>query len=134
MLGTPTSQAKYLKLVKWVLYFGLCGLSAFFMWGVLDKYFSGKTGFTQIEAPIKEFPTITICFIIPKSSNSSYEYDLDFIIQYHIQYKSLDGPGFISSSRALTCRVRTIEGLRPVEVSRSRSRSRSLQVLNQPTC
>ena len=98
-MGNP--QAKYLKLLEWILFFGLCGLSALFMWRVIDKFFSHHTSFTQYEAPIKELPTITICFIKPYSRNTSYEYGLDFIIQYYIQAKNPDGIGYVSTTRFL---------------------------------
>ena len=75
MLGT--SLTKYFKITEWILYLGLCILSAYFMEGVLDKYFSEKTSFTQSEEPIEDAPVITICF-----TESEYEYGSDFILEY----------------------------------------------------
>ena len=41
-----TQQDKYFQVIEWTLYFGLCGVSAIFMNGVLEKYLSRKTSFT----------------------------------------------------------------------------------------
>ena len=79
-----SKQTKLFKVIECTLFVGLCGLSGFFMWGVLDKFFSGKTSFTQSEEPIKELPTLTICFTKPESRKIEYEYDLDFRIEYKI--------------------------------------------------
>ena len=62
MLGGTSQQTKYIQVIEWILYFGLCGLSAFFMHGVLEKFFSGKTSFTLSEESVKELPTIILCF------------------------------------------------------------------------
>ena len=75
MLGT--SLTKYIKITEWILYFGLCILSAYFMEGVLDKFFSEKSSFTQSEEPIQDFPVITICL-----SKSEFEYGFDFNMEY----------------------------------------------------
>ena len=55
-------QDKYFQVIEWTLYFGLCGVSAIFMNGVLEKYLSRKTSFTQSERPIKELPSVLLCF------------------------------------------------------------------------
>ena len=75
-------QVKYFKAIEWILFFVLCGISAVFMYGVLDKFFSGKTSFTQSESSIKELPTITLCFSNPDSRKTDYEYGSDFKIVY----------------------------------------------------
>ena len=79
-----TSQVKYFKFIEWTLFLGLCGISAIFMWGVLEKFFSGKTSFTQVEEPIKELPTITLCLSMPDSRKIEYQYGKDFEITYRI--------------------------------------------------
>ena len=79
-----TSQLKYFKVIEWTLFLGLCGISAIFMWGVLEKFFSGKTSFTQVEEPIKELPTITLCLSMPDSRKIEYQYGKDFEITYRI--------------------------------------------------
>ena len=81
MLG-KTQQNKSIQLIEWTLFFGLCVLSAFFMHGVLDKFFSGKTSFNQSQEPIKELPTIMICFSKSNSRKIEYEYGSDFKIYY----------------------------------------------------
>ena len=58
------------------------------MQGVLDKFFSKKSSFTQSEEPIEDTPVITICF-----AKSWYEYGRDFNIEYGFQ----NGNEFYSS-------------------------------------
>ena len=79
-----TAYSKYFKFIEWSLFFGLCALSGVFMGGVLDKFFSGKTGFTQSEEPIKETPTITLCFSKPETRNTTFVYQTDFKIKYQL--------------------------------------------------
>ena len=79
-------QTKYIQVIEWTLYFGLCGLSVFFMLGVLDNFFSGKTSFSQYEEPIKELPTVMLCFSKSDSGSTRYEYGSDFKIQYEVLY------------------------------------------------
>ena len=83
MLGT--TQVKSFVIIEWGLFFALCGLSLFFMKGVLDNYFSGMTSFTQSEGPLKEFPTVVLCFSVPNSRNTKYEYGSDFQIKYSVE-------------------------------------------------
>ena len=86
MVGT-THQTKYIQVIEWTLYFGLCGLSVFFMYGVLEHFFSGKTSFSQYDEPIMELPTIMLCFSKSDSMKTEYEYGSDFKILYKIYYK-----------------------------------------------
>ena len=37
-----TMQAKYFRVIEYAFFFGLCGLSVYFMYGVLDQFFSGR--------------------------------------------------------------------------------------------
>ena len=78
-----TQQDKYFQVIEWTLYFGLCGVSAIFMNGVLEKYLSRKTSFTQSERPIKELPSVLLCF----SNSRNYVYGTDFRIKYQIELK-----------------------------------------------
>ena len=79
-----TQQAKYFQVIEYIFFFGLCGLSVYFMYGVLDKFFSGKTGVSLFEEHIKELPTIMLCFEKPSSRTAEYEYESDFKIDYSI--------------------------------------------------
>ena len=88
MLGGTSQQNKYIQVIEWILYFGLCGLSAFFMHGVLEKFFSGKTSFTLSEESIKELPTIILCFSKSDLRNIEYEYGTDFKIKLLTFYKN----------------------------------------------
>ena len=81
-----TTDFNVLKVMEWILFFGLCGLSAVFMWEGWDKFISGKSSFTQSEEPINELPTITMCFSFNGKFDgySDYQYTLDFKIFYHV--------------------------------------------------
>ena len=85
-----TNLNKYVKIIEWTLFFSLCGLSAVFMWEVLCKFISGKTGFTQSEGPILESPTLTLCFSLPETRNTTFMYQTDFKIKYIIVDQSID--------------------------------------------
>ena len=80
-----TKESKCFKVIECTLFFGLCGLSTVFLWGALDKFNSGKTSFTQSEDPIKDLPTITVCFSNPYSR---FEYEQDFKIDYQIMFEN----------------------------------------------
>ena len=53
---------KLCKAFSWMIFLGLCGLSAFLMYEVLEQFFSGDTSFKVTQEPITDYPTITICF------------------------------------------------------------------------
>ena len=78
------TRVKYFIILEWTLYIGLCGLATYFMWGVLKKYFSRQSSFSQYEEPISELPTITFCFIKPQTKKTEYDYGTDFEIGYRI--------------------------------------------------
>ena len=86
---------KYFTFIEWILYFCLCGLSAVFMNEVLDKFFSGKTSFTQSEETLMELPTIVLCFSKTNSRKPQYEYGSDFQIEYMISDKNWNNEIFI---------------------------------------
>ena len=86
-MGT-TRQAKYIQVIEYAFNFCLLGLSVYFMYGVLDKFFSGKTSFSQHDVPVNELPTIVLCFSNKYDSrNIDYEYGSDFKIEYEF-YKN----------------------------------------------
>ena len=62
----------------------LCSLSIFFVWEVLNQFGSQTTNFGQIQKPIDEYPTITICFpnLIYANKSIYRVEDGDFWIQY----------------------------------------------------
>ena len=99
-----TKEGIYLKIIEWILFFGLCGLSAVFLWGVLDKFNSRKTSFTQSEEPIQDLPTIAICFSKPDSRKTEYKYEQDFKIEYKILLgnQSLYGINFLKEGKKST--------------------------------
>ena len=84
MSGKKT-QLKFFKSIECMLFLGLCSLSIYFMWGVLDKYISGDRSFAKFEGKINEFPTITLCLNKPEDSDKMiYEYGTDFEIEYRL--------------------------------------------------
>ena len=89
------TQVKFFKCIEWIFFFLLSGLSFYFMYGVLNEYFSGTKSFSNTRILITELPTVTICF----SSNGKsigdieYKYQVDFEIEYEVDWdKSI---GFI---------------------------------------
>ena len=83
MNGT-TQQPKCFHVIEYSLFICLCGLSVYFTQGVLDKFFSEKSSITLSEEPIKELPSIMICFDKPNSRGTEYQYGTDFKIVYVI--------------------------------------------------
>ena len=79
---------KFSKLIEWSLFGFLCGVSIFFIWGVIDHYFSGISSFAQSEQPVTELPTIVYCFLRGRGSG---EYvDLQYGTEFTIEYKLSD--------------------------------------------
>ena len=89
MMLSNIKQDSYFKLLDWILYLCFFGLSAFFMWEVLEKFISGKSSFAKYEEPMNELPTITLCFPDPDSVKTEYEYGLDFKIEYTLKTKDI---------------------------------------------
>ena len=73
---------KQTKIIEWISFLGLCILAIYFMWGVMGKFLSNKTSFTQTEEPMKELPTIVFCFSKVGSYETEYEYGSDVEINY----------------------------------------------------
>ena len=76
-------KANFFNIIKWTLYFGLCGLSVIFMSKVLKEYFSKKCSFLTYEESMNELPTVTFCFTSPNGNIKTYQFELDFNIEYH---------------------------------------------------
>ena len=79
------TQDTTLRSLEWFLFFGLCGLSAYFMLEVLDKFFSEDTSFKVYEEPIDKIPTLTLCvseLTLGARDTTVYEYGIDFNITY----------------------------------------------------
>ena len=80
--------SKFFKVIEWFIFICLLAVSAYFMYGVFEQYFSGKSSFTQSERRITELPSITMCF----SSNGvfdgdvKYQYESDFKIEYLVEW------------------------------------------------
>ena len=70
------TEGKFLKIIYWILFFGLCGLSMHFTREVFEKFSSKDTSFKISKEHIQEHPTITICF------TENYEYGQDFNISH----------------------------------------------------
>ena len=70
------TEDKLLKIIYWISFFGLCGLSMHFTWEVFEKFSSKDTSFKVSKEHIQEHPTITICL------TENYEYGKDFNISH----------------------------------------------------
>ena len=79
MVGTTQ---KYFQIIEHAFFVVMCIISVYFVYGVLDKFFAGKTNISQSEEPIKEIPTFVICFLTPNSRMANYEYGSDFSFGY----------------------------------------------------
>ena len=79
-------QDTFFKILDWIFFFILCGLSYPFMLDVLHKYSSVATNFGQYEIPIKEHPTITFCFPYFEK-NGNYFHSFDFEYGKHFKIK-----------------------------------------------
>ena len=86
-------KASIFKIIEWILFIFLCGISVYFMLGVLNAYFSKQTSFSLSNEPITKLPTILLCF----SSNGkfdgdvNYEYGSEFKISYEVDWKKSIG-------------------------------------------
>ena len=84
-------KEKYFRYFEWVMFFGLCGLSIYFMHGVLEQYQSNDTSFKHSELPIEVRPTVVVCFtkIFENEKiidfTEKYKIGKDFIIAYQSQ-------------------------------------------------
>ena len=78
------NQDQFFKIVEWMFFIGMCGISLFFMiWGdVLTKFFSEDTSFKVYKEQITERPSITLCFKHANFSPSEYVIHEDFEITY----------------------------------------------------
>ena len=76
----------FFKILDWIFFFILCGLSYPFMLDVLHKFSSVATNFGQYEIPIMEHPTITFCFPYFKK-NEKYFHSFDFEYGKHFNIK-----------------------------------------------
>ena len=90
------SQEKYFQCFEWIIFFGLCGLSLYFMYGVLEQYKSNDTNFKHSELPIEVRPTIVVCFtkIFENEEiidfTEKYRIGKDFVITYQSHYLNVE--------------------------------------------
>ena len=56
------SQDKVFKFLEWIFFIGFTIVAVLFASGVLKQFFSLKTGFTQHEAEVTNYPVIIIKF------------------------------------------------------------------------
>ena len=76
------THVKFFKVLEWIVFIFLLFTSFFLSRVVVDQFISERTSMTYREEPIKELPTIVFCFPKSDSSKTSYEYGLDFQIEY----------------------------------------------------
>ena len=68
-------------LFKVVIFLLLCAIAIYISLNVFQQFISESSTFKQSEAPIEEYPTITIC--MPGSQNGFLKYGIDFNITYN---------------------------------------------------
>ena len=68
-----------LKIIEWILFLGLCGVSAMLTKDVLEKFMDDKSSFSVEMQQINVQPTLTICF---DSCIHMLEYGIDFKLMY----------------------------------------------------
>ena len=60
-------QEKLINGLEWVLFIGLCIVSGWFAYGVVNQFVSGKTSFAQHEEPMIYYPATIIHFHLKPS-------------------------------------------------------------------
>ena len=79
-LATRSKLSKAIcTFMEWMTYVSFTGISIWFSWGALDKFYKQDTGIQQYEEKIEVHPTIVICL-------GSIKYQSDFTIQYCVGY------------------------------------------------
>ena len=68
-------QINYSRFIEWILFFGFCSISVFYMKEAIVKFNNKETSITKYELSITKMPTMTICY-----SNFEIEYGQDFNI------------------------------------------------------
>ena len=61
------SQDSLFKILEWTLFIGFVISSGWFTSGVLQQFFSGKTGFSQSKEKVTNYPVVNIDFGHPLS-------------------------------------------------------------------
>ena len=84
-LHCKIQRVEWVDLAQWLVFLWLCGLSGYYIYTVLGKFFAEETSFKVYEEPIIEAPAITFCFSSPSDGKYSadkkiYSYGIDFNI------------------------------------------------------
>ena len=106
-LRCKIQRVAWLALVQWIVFLGLCGLSAYYIYTVLGKFFAEETSFKVYEEPIVEVPAITFCFSSPGDGKYSadkkiYRYDIDFNITVLVLNRLVGGWQRLRVEKTLT--------------------------------
>ena len=91
------------KILGWILYLGLFAISIFFSSGVLQKFNSQATSFSQSEEIIKVYPIITICS--ESDTFNGQESKKYYWSDFNITYTSYSGVEWETYSGGLISRV-----------------------------
>ena len=80
------SQYKVFKILEWILFIGFVIASGWFVSGVLQHFFSGKTSFSQHKEKYTDYPIVNILFYRKASevnlSDVKFNYGNDMDISY----------------------------------------------------
>ena len=79
-LGFKISQDKVFKSMEWIFFIGFSIAAGWFASGVLQKFLSGRTGFTQHEEEVTNYPVISMVFSGYQASEIN---QTDVVIRYH---------------------------------------------------
>ena len=74
------SQCKVFKIVEWILYIGLCIVSGWFASGVLQKFFSNQTSFSQHEEKVSHYPVLTMVLYLTATELKTSDVEIKYYI------------------------------------------------------
>ena len=75
------AQDKVFKFLEWIFFIGFTIVAGWFASGVLEHFFSWKTGFTQHEEEVTNYPVISIVFNYAYQASEINETNVFFVYQ-----------------------------------------------------
>ena len=80
-LDFSISQDKAFKFMEWIFFIGFSIVAGWFALGVLQKFLLGRTGFTQHEEEVTNYPVISIVFNYAYQASEINETNVFFVYQ-----------------------------------------------------
>ena len=81
---------KFLKILEWIFFIGLCLVSIFYSSTVLMQFYSVDSSLKQNEEPITELPTLVICIFTKNETEFKWKYGTDYEIEYDFNHFTLN--------------------------------------------